>query len=357
MQKVEYMMKYSDKELGKKVALADIIHGACFALEAYKSYPDPNDPSRGAIDVYTDYLKNRRDWNYNLLPTMAVSATCNIIPEDKIKYFGPPTPDEIRMLNWLNIIYGTKGMNWYPYLGYLPAENFATMGEFSQQVQELTPVILGPEEVTGIYVTDNANVKGKNVKTMIRETDDAYYLFTVRLTEREWWDDPSVEPEQISAAFDIAGLPGNVTATEYLNHKKVFEEHGTTAGGTEFTFTLAQKPVPGSVSFVGVKERRDTPYKKYCYVFDDGKGNLYANKYWKAGGTTPAGTIDYATGEVTVYFPNMWNQKKEQILPGEDGVTASYEPVRTERTVTIQDGSFTDTFMRNDVHIYRIPKN
>lgn len=295
--------------------------------------------------------------NYNLLPTMAVVAPCNIIPEDKVKYFGPPTPDEIRMMNWLNIVYGVKGMNWYPYQGYVPAENFATMGEISQQIDELTPAILGPEEVTGISVSDNANVKGRNVKTMLRETDDAYYLFAVRLTEREWWDDPSIEPEQISATFNFTGLSGNKTATEYLNHKKVSEEHGTNEGGTEFTFTLAQKPVPGSVSFGGVTEKNDKPFKRYCYVFDDGNGNLYANKYWKTGGTMPAGTIDYTTGEVTVFFPNMWNQKKEQILPGEDCLIASYEPVRTERTIQIQNGTFTDIFKRNDVHIYRIPKN
>ncbi|MFP4016847.1 MAG: PKD domain-containing protein [Halanaerobiales bacterium] len=356
--KEEFSMMFSDRVLGKKAAVADIIHGALFALEAYKNYPDPEDPTRGAIDVYTDYLNNRREWNYDLLPTMAVSAPVRIILTDPA-YYGPPTPDEVRMLNWLNVVHGVKGMNWYPYYGYTPAENFATMGEISQQLQELAPVILGPDK-TDISVIDNANTKGNRIDTMIKETDDAYYLFTVRLTEREWWDDPSIEPEQISATFNITGLPDVVEATEYLEHKKIFENHGTESGGTDFNFTLEQNPVPGTISIGGVYKQSgsgESLNRKYYYIFDDSQGNIYLNGYWKEGGTLPAGTINYDTGEVSIYFPDMWgSDRKVEILPGIDCIVASYEPVREERRITIENGEFTDTFIRNGVHIYRIPK-
>lgn len=336
---------------GKKYVVANIYHGACFALENYRNIADPLDSTRRAIDCYTNYLRTRKELNYNLLPTMAVSSTCHILP-DNPEYYGPPTTQQMGMIGWLNIVYGVKGMNWYQYQGPTPPENFGFMAEYHDQVTQLKDAILAPDDES-ISVTDNANSKGNRVDIMTKKYNNEIYIFAVRVTETEYLDNPSIEPENITVKFNIEGAStAGKSLWEYNNFQRKTDFFNVEQETANFSFSVKNTPlIPGKVIIAGVSSADS----KWEYLFDDGKGNIYKNRDWKDGGTYHAGTVNYTTGKFDITFINSYsgiNAKPLALKIGNNNLRVMYAPKQQVRNITLNGTSFEDNFGREDVHIY-----
>jgi hypothetical protein len=245
---------------------------------------------------------------------------------------------------WLALVHGAKCINWFQYFEVLPPENFGVMAEFLELVTALTPVILGPDPTR--TVTDNANIRGQRVETMIRETDTDIYIFAIRLTEpeSEWVETP--EPESISVQFTISNLdPSYAMAFDDFELKRKIYENHIQVSGTRQQFTLSQTPIlPGSLIIAGLTNDS----QPWAYTFDKGDGHLYHN------GLTPCGTVDYTTGNIDV---TLIPANSSTIIPGNNNLCASYTPVRAARALSIGSSTFQDNFSREALHIYRIPKS
>ena len=120
-----------------------------------------------------------RDWNYNLLPTMTWIETCDIHADPSHPWTPPPTPAELHNLVWTNVIHGVKGIQWFHYFEPTPPENYAVMASFLTQITELTPAVLGPEEVsTAVTETE---LGGGRVDIMTRMHDQHLYIFAAEI--------------------------------------------------------------------------------------------------------------------------------------------------------------------------------
>lgn len=155
-----------------------------------------------------------REWNYNLIPTMTWIETCDIRAEPEYPWTPPPTPTELRNLCWLTVIHGVKGIQWFHYFEPTPAENYAVMNEFRDQITALTPVVLGPEE-TGADVTD-VELGGGRVDIMVREHDAQVYIFA-----------GEVRAESQTVRFDVDGLGAGMTVEVYDEARTITADAGS----------------------------------------------------------------------------------------------------------------------------------
>jgi hypothetical protein len=119
---------------------------------------------------------------YNLVP---MTACVEVSGVDK-SITSPITPAGIKMLSWLHLVTGAKGIVWFwnDWSGHpTTAEQHTAMEEFYTQVQSLKDVILGPEPTRIVTRSDANNIEDNWVETMLREDGNDVYLFAVRLTE------------------------------------------------------------------------------------------------------------------------------------------------------------------------------
>ncbi|MDP2877813.1 MAG: fibronectin type III domain-containing protein, partial [Holophaga sp.] len=201
----EFYYLYSEKVFGKKHTYYDIQHGAAFTLERpmKETYQDPEHPERGIIDNWVRfYLKGRQEHGYGLLPNFGVVATTilNVGNPENIE----PTPGQSRMLAWLQVVSGLKGMNWYQYQGQTRPEMFGMMAEFKERAEALTPVLF-QTDANQPTVTTSATTAGNRVETFIRKHEGKVYLVAVRLTEPDITIVPVAEPASITANFTVQG--------------------------------------------------------------------------------------------------------------------------------------------------------
>lgn len=352
----EYNFLYSEKNFGgRKNVIADIYHGACFAMEGYKriQYDDPKDTTRKAMDMYTEYLRNKSGWNYDLVPIMAVSATCGIMPGDT-NFMPGVTVNQMRMQSWLNIVYGIKGMNWYQYWGVTYPENYGFMAEYYDQVTQLTPAILSAPDTT-ISITDDANTRGKRVDCFIRKYDKLYMAIAVRVTEMEYQDDPSFEPDTHLVKMTLNGINlSGKKVFEYKNWARVVDSFNVEQNTSNFSIRTSRKPYPGKVMIAGALSTDTT----WSYLFDDGNGTIYKNRDWKNGGRYNCGTINYDSGTINFTYVKEYggaDASPIDIRKGKSNIKVLYAEKEPKfRFLDLNGSSFTDKFGREDVHIYLI---
>jgi hypothetical protein len=205
-----YNYLYSAPEFGgKKYWITDTFGGAVFVVEMWQLnlLQDPNDSSRGAFDVYCQGLDNMINWNYNLVPTMPFVGTT----DTRLSlYWGAPTTAQVKMWTWLNVVHGAKGLTWYPYQGTTTAEVFAFMDDFKTIVDALTNVILAPD--SDITISDSSSPTWR-IDTMIRKYGGSTYLFAVRLTEMDEW-----EESDVTTTFTVSGV--TVTTCEVYGESR-----------------------------------------------------------------------------------------------------------------------------------------
>ena len=296
------------------------------------------------LAVALDTIKER---HYNLVPYMSFVETAYLVTT-----LPPPTAEQLRMLTWLSVVHGVKGINWYPFEPPTPPENFAVMTEFKDHITRLTPIVLGPE--TDRVVTDDANEPGNRVDTMIREDEENIYIFAVRLTEVT---EPQVD-DNITVTFTVDGLTSDMTIIEPAEFSQSILEYQGDSNLTQtrntFSFSLNNAPIiQGTVQVAGQYREIERGRDDRIYLYDDGNGNLYGVPIsWQY--KDMSGTVNYETGEVYIDFGVDGIGDDILILLGEDKVRSIYRPVKNDRTIPHTGNTFTDTFAPNAVHIYRI---
>ncbi len=128
-------------------------------------------------------LDNVKKETYNLVPITSWVETSDINETNYLRHPTPwpPSPAQLRMNIWQNVVHGSKGINWFHYHARTPPENFEVMAQFVDQITQLTPVVLGPEVDRAVTV-DITGGDGR-IDTMIREYNGETYLFAVRVSE------------------------------------------------------------------------------------------------------------------------------------------------------------------------------
>ncbi len=184
---------------GKRQFVLDGMGFDIYPLE-YRLGVNLNKADRGPIDLYVEALDRFVANQYGLIPMLSFVEVCDI---NRSRNTPGPTEDQVLMEAWLNVVHGIKGVNWFHYFEYDTIQ-YGAMTKFTDQVNRLAPVILGPEP--DIHVSDNANVQANRVDTMVRYHDGYIYVFAVRLTE----PDPItgslytiIEPATIAVNFQL----------------------------------------------------------------------------------------------------------------------------------------------------------
>jgi hypothetical protein len=194
----------SDTFFGGKKWVQDVIGGDAYPLSA-RLHPSLNYTDIGPVAAYLDGVDRFIANNKNLAPFLPYVQPCNEQATDSIP---PPTPNQVTMLTWLNVIHGAKGILWFP-LFDVKSIQWNAMKMFSKQITPLTSIILSRESTRKI---SNDAVKPLNrVDVMIRDQDSTTYLFAARVTEPAQIREakyPGVEPKIIEAHFSVDGAKG-----------------------------------------------------------------------------------------------------------------------------------------------------
>jgi hypothetical protein len=167
-----YTYAYNRIPLGTRRPVADIVgvdyYPLCLARDANNS----------EMSTLARTLDTIREENYDLLPHMSYVETTDPSNGDPTPW--PPSPEQLRMMIWINVVHEVKGINWFHYFPETPAANYSVMHEFVQQIGELAPAVLGPR--TNRTVAVSYGQTGR-IDTMVREYDGHLYLFAVRVSE------------------------------------------------------------------------------------------------------------------------------------------------------------------------------
>lgn len=356
---------------GKKTFTGSFITHDAYPLE-YKEHLSLSNDERGIIDLWLEGLDNF-SWNMaGLIPLGTFIEPQNVTSFQRMSgttyltdWDAGPLPGDIRTQAWGALIHGMKYIGYFQFFAPTPAHHMSVMCELLEAVTDLTPVILSAP--TAITVTDDANIRGSRVDHMVRETASAIYIFAARISEpeSEWSEVP--EPELIEVRFQT-GLELPLLYDDFPLYEWKYLLLDAAEGQTDFSFSLpdgAVRPEGFIVSAVRNPVPESYPdflYDRWTgnahptaldmqgnlrYGFDDGEGAIVPLYAWE----NVTGSINYETGAVQLHF--------DQGIPAGDGfVQIAYMPAnRTSQLLQINDGNFTDTFARNEVKIYRIPKD
>ncbi|MDD5012400.1 MAG: LamG domain-containing protein [Candidatus Nanoarchaeia archaeon] len=247
----DYM--YNSEYFGKKTSLADAVGFDIYPIE-YQYELNLVNPTRGPIDMWLTAIENLNTANYGLSPLAVFIETQDLRAEDLTNPPGctpydhatnttgtcyaqimnwpwtkGPSPEEVLMESWAAVIHGVKHISWFHYHTPTPPENFAAMAKFYSHITQLTKIVLAPN--TTRTLTDNSNVRGNRVDTMIKENSSDIYIFAVRVTEPDTEWDETFEPVSVSTTFNVGGTTSGTIS--------VFNESRTlTLSGGQFTDTF-----------------------------------------------------------------------------------------------------------------------
>lgn len=169
------------------------------------------DDNTRLFEYYTAAMDTLIERNYNLIPVMSAIEVQDIQNQNNPTVMPGPTPEQLRMEIWLNVVHEMKGVSWFHYFGPTPDENKAIMEEFTQQVKEWGVIILSGEP--DFRVMDNANTLNNRVDFLVRESPDYIWIFAVRVTEIE--NEPAVLNNVV---FTVRGAgSGEVTVIDLLS--------------------------------------------------------------------------------------------------------------------------------------------
>lgn len=198
----------SDWFMGGKKWQQDIFGFDIYPIYA-RLHPALNMASMGPYAAYLDALDRIISYNKNLVPVMPAIQPCW---PHSTSTFGV-SENQVYFEGWINVIHGVKGVMWFPYFDMARTARWDAMKKFSDQINVLAPVVLGPE--TTRTIADNSDAALNRVDTMIREKNGSIYVFTARVTEPDPMEGAKytgVEPTSITTNFTISGLTGNILA-------------------------------------------------------------------------------------------------------------------------------------------------
>lgn len=317
-------------------------------IYAFDTYPIEYGITMGIKVSDLALINDRHEaWNYGLVPRMAFVETCDVNNSStagSTPY--PPTPDQLRMLTWIHVVHGVKGINWFHYFTATPPQNYAVMSELTDHLTKLAPVVLGPPPA--ITVTDSSNTGGNRVDTMVRADSESVWVFAVRVTETN-------EAAPVTTTFTLVGADGVTNVVEPGEYAPTIHRLiGDPAQLRRNYFTaLPSVPVrPGTLQ-VGARAilPKSPPEYQMIYLQDLGNGVMSGGlPGYPVFGVT--GTVNYARGDVTL---DLGRYAGLDMLsdPGVSNVVVSYRAVAADRVIPVTGGSFSDVFEPNAVHIYR----
>ncbi|HSD84489.1 MAG TPA: LamG-like jellyroll fold domain-containing protein [Anaerolineae bacterium] len=217
---------------GKRQFTVDAMGFDIYPLE-YRRRTDLNQADRGPLDLYVQALDRFAAKNSGLIPLLSFVEVCDIEAANNTP---APTADQVLMEAWLNVVHGMKGIGWFHYFEY-DTIRYSAMTKFTDQINRLAPIVLGPEP--DIHVIDSANVQAKRVDTLIRYHAGYVYVFAVRLTE----------PDPITGSLYTISEPPTLNVNFQLDKftsglAEVVDENRTvTVVGGTFADTFARNAV------------------------------------------------------------------------------------------------------------------
>jgi hypothetical protein len=198
-----YTYHHNGIEGPHKVLLADVISQDYYPIE------NQNDKNyKITIENMCLAMDRMRAWNHGLAPLCSCVETCDINARDP---GGPPTPAELRLLCWANILHGARGIVWFHHFTETPPENFKEMARFLDQVTRLTPAVCGP--AYGGKVAKKEAGDGR-VDIMATEHAGKVYLFAANLKR---------EAEKVRFTVEALARGGKV---EVFDEKRSIESAG-----------------------------------------------------------------------------------------------------------------------------------
>jgi len=191
-----------------RVPLVDV-----YSLDIYP-IDGQNDPNYEiSFETMMRGLRRLRELNGDLVPVGAFVETCAIRRDSQLP---PPTPAELRLMAWANIVAGARMISWFHYFNDTPPENFKEMARFLDQVTRLTPAVCGPPYGGSITLQLQGGGRIDWTANTAVEGDGALYLLAVNLKRA---------PE--SATFTLDFEPAKI---------EVFDENRTlSTAGRAFT--------------------------------------------------------------------------------------------------------------------------
>jgi len=211
----KYCYMFYNPDVSKKMAGAEVnVEKRQLVADVYSQdyYPIEYEKSaakKGYVVSIEDMclaMDRMREWNYNLAPVMAYVETCDI----KGRGTPAPSPEEVKLLIWANIIHGAKGISWFHYFNPTPSDNLKEMARFLDQITRLTPAVLGIDYVGKVSVEGN---KSGRVDVMIKEYDQKIYLFAANLKRKE-----------NTVRFNIEGMVPNSQVEVFDESRKISAE-------------------------------------------------------------------------------------------------------------------------------------
>ena len=193
-----YLYNHNKSRFGRRTCVSDILSMDYYPIEW--AAPHTRGATMARLTVILDAMRERTG---NLIPCMSCVETCDIAePDGSVARPTPwhPTPGQLKMLAWINVVHGMKGITWFPWHAGTPEYNYPVMTEFVDQIMRLTPVVLGPEFNPAVTV----NAGGVRIDTMVREYQGRTYLFAVRVDETDTGGDSIGSP--VTATMSIEGI-------------------------------------------------------------------------------------------------------------------------------------------------------
>lgn len=148
----------------------------------------------------------------------------------------------------MNIIHGAKGFTWFHYFEATPPENIATLNEFMQDIDLLTPVVLGADE-TSYDVTLSLAGSGR-VDYMVRQFDSCLFIFAA-----------STRVAGETATFSVPGLANGTVIDVYGEGRTIV------AGSGQFSDVFGELGV--HIYIIPLAEPVDVAYQIEASEDDD----------------------------------------------------------------------------------------
>jgi hypothetical protein len=215
--RIKYTYSHNDIPGPRRVLLADVISQDIYPffgaeLEQEKAEGKRPGLKEGwgldSIENMCTSMDRMVELNGNLAPFSAAVRTAPFGNPDR----RAPTPRELRVVCWANIIHGAKEILWFHYFGPTPADTKAEMARFLEQVTRLTPAVLGPDYAGKVSVKVPAGGRVDLLARQEKGDDKSVYLFTANIKEAA-----------ATAAFSLDFVPGKI---EVIDENRELKNNG-----------------------------------------------------------------------------------------------------------------------------------
>jgi hypothetical protein len=234
---------------------------------------------------------------------------------------------EVYNTAWMEFIHGAKGMIWFNWFDQ-QSMKWADMKKFTVAMAALQSVLLGPVPAKTITRTDKADAALDRVDKLIRESGGIVYVVAARFTEPAPL--PSVCWVTLTGTAATVITNGKIRDT----NNKIWDLQPSVtigAGGT-VNARVTSETLGAVAAAVNTLTTIETPVTGWTSVTNAAAATL-GSKYT---GVEPISITP------TFTVSGLENTNITATRYGESG------------TVSVVNGVFTDTFAKNDVHIYKI---